>query len=182
MDDSIHSGSLNELLSYLNNGGCHNHLCYACRVYCSIELHTCDNPTHFDSKEHFVGHNQLPDLNRQFLRLRTLSLKWGCNVGANLSWKDWFSSHENYKQYHDVKRTEGRIWTLMFGCKGLSVKMGGKLPQKMMFMAQCIKKKNPHAPTRVEGVTFQLVFESITDCLSSDCICCSCSSVDTRCG
>lgn len=29
----------------------------------------------------------------------------------------------------------------MFGCKGLSVKMGGKLPQKMMFMAQCIKKK-----------------------------------------
>lgn len=83
----------------------------------------------------------IPDFNRQFLSLRTLSLKWGYNVGANLSWKDWFSSHENYKQYHNVKRTEGRIWTLMFGCKGLSVKMGGKLPQKMMFMAQCIKKK-----------------------------------------
>lgn len=141
VDDSIHNGSLNELLSYLNNGECHNHLCYACRVYSSIELHTCDNPTHFDNKEHFVGHNQLPDLNRQFLSLRTLSLKWGYNVGANLSWKDWFSSHKNYKQYHNVKRTEGRIWTLMFGCKGLNVKMGGKLPQKMMFMAQCIKEK-----------------------------------------
>ena len=35
--------------------------------------------------------------------------------------------------------------------------MGGKLRQKMMFMAQCIKKKNPHALTQGEGVTFQLV-------------------------
>ena len=75
VDDSIHSGSLNELLSYLNNGECHNHLCYGCRVYSSIELYTFDNPKHFDLKEHFVGLNQLPDMNRQFLSLRTLSLK-----------------------------------------------------------------------------------------------------------